>query len=275
MSACDGTTIEAKDELFAFAESGGQLLAQVEADDECAREHPLLVHLTRWLVQSEAVHRVNLQDGTASGLLAHLSEAWCWTTDRSGMCNEFRAALGTPGSSIDLGRLVDAEVAALILGASLAQPPHAYTRMLLAFLRERNWLPLATQVPLWHRSNTIYTFVDLLVYDAAQKQLVLVELKTGFDHAYDTPISNAEREMDVFVDSHHMRHQQQLCWMQVVLEAEFASLLPKEQQQQPLRGCIVRVSNAVGVREPDWSDDAVRDYFSQIYIRNDAAYASN
>lgn len=266
-------TVEEKSQLSAFATSGAELLARVEVSDEYAREHPLLVRLGRWLAQSEEMHRLNLQDGTASGLLAHLRDTWGWTATRNEVGAEFRAALGAPGSTADLGRMVDAEVAALLAGASLLQSPHPYTCMLLELLRARNWLPLATQVPLWHRSNTIYTFADLLAYDATNKHLVLIELKTGFDHAYDTPVSNLHREIDVFVDTHRMRHQQQLCWMHVVLAAELG--LSQTAEPPPLLGCIVRVSSVAGAREPDWCNEAVRQLFAQLYICDDPAYAND
>jgi hypothetical protein len=254
-------------ELYAFAASGSRLLIQVDSDAECAREHPVLAQLSRWLVQNEDAHRLNLQDGTASGLLAHLSETWGWTTTCGDIGREFRAALGAPGSSVDLGRMVDAELTALLLGVVLQQAPHPYTCMLLEFLRARRWLPLASQVPLWHRSNTIYTFADLLAYDIDKKQLVLIELKTGFDHAYDAPISDLHREIDVFVDTHRTRHQQQLCWMHVVLAHELGI------DESALCSCIVRVSSAAGAREPDWSDETVRQFFADVYINSDPAYA--
>lgn len=264
MSAASDSEIA---ELCTFATSGSQLLVRVDSDAEYARENPLLEQLSNWLVQSERAHRCNLQDGTGSGLLSHLSETWGWTTTHDEIGQEFRAARGAPGSSANLGRMVDAELTALLLGVELQQAPHQYTCMLLQFLRAHNLLPLASQVPLWHRSNTIYTFIDLLAYDVDNKQLVLVELKTGFDHAYDTPISNLHREIDVFVDTHRMRHQQQLCWMQTILEAELGL------DRSVLRGCIVRVSAAGGVREPDWSDEAVHQFFKDVYINRDLAYA--
>ena len=124
-------------ELYAFAASGSRLLIQVDSDAECEREHPLLAQLSHWLAQNEDVHLLNLQDGTASGLMAHLSETWGWTTTCGEIGREFRAALGAPGSSVDLGRMVDAEVTALLLGVALQQAPHPYTCMLLEFLRAR------------------------------------------------------------------------------------------------------------------------------------------
>lgn len=269
MSAASASSNSEAVNLFSFAASGSQLLVQVDSDVECAREHPLLARLSRWLVQNEDAHRRNLQDGTASGLLAHLSETWGWTTAHDQVGREFRAALGAAGSSADLGRMVDAELTALLLGVVLQQAPHPYTCMLLEFLRARNWLPIASQVPLWHRSNTIYTFADLLAYDVDKKQLVLIELKTGFDHAYDAPISDLHREIDVFVDTHRMRHQQQLCWMHVVLGTEL------DVDLSTLRGCIVRVSSAAGVREPDWSDETVHQFFTEVYISSDPAYTTS
>jgi hypothetical protein len=267
MSAASASGSEAAN-LFSFAASGSRLLVQVESDAKCAREHSLLARLSGWLVQNEDAHRRNLQDGTACGLLAHLGETWGWTTAHDQVGCEFRAALGATGSSADLGRMVDAELTALLLGVVLQQAPHRYTCMLLEFLRARNWLPIASQVPLWHRSNTIYTFADLLAYDVDKKQLVLIELKTGFDHAYDVPISDLHREIDVFVDTHRTRHQQQLCWMHVVLGIEL------DIDQAALRGCIVRVSNAAGAREPDWSDETVLQFFTEVYISSDPAYAN-
>lgn len=265
-----------RSELFNFAASGARLLAQTQTSEECAKRHPLLVQLAHWLSLREDIHRLNLQDGTGSGLLAHLRDAWGWTTRPFEIGAEFRASLGLAGSSLNIGCAVDAEIGALILSAPLLQPPHQYTCMLLEFLRERNWLPLASQIPLWNRSNTIYTFIDLLVYDIAAQQLILIELKTGFDHAYETPIcADANSGSEVFVDTHRMRHQQQLCWMQAILEADLAPLLPASDELPAVRGCIVRVSAAGGVREPDWSNDEIRAYFAQIYVRDDPAYTAN
>lgn len=264
-----------RSELFSFAASGTRLLAQTQASDECAKRHPLLVQLAHWLSLREDIHRLNLQDGTGSGLLAHLSDAWGWATSPFEIGAEFRASRGPAGSSLNIGSAVDAEIGALILSAPLLRPPHQYTCMLLEFLRERNWLPLASQIPLWNRSNTIYTFIDLLAYDIAAQQLILIELKTGFDHAYETPICAEQSDSDVFVDTHRMRHQQQLCWMQAILEADLAPLLPASDESVPVRGCIVRVSAAGGVREPDWSNDEIRTYFTQIYVHDDPAYAAD
>lgn len=269
-----GAALAARQQLFDFAAAGGRLLAEAENNNEVASEHPLLVPLARWLRQAETAHAANLQDGTASGLLAHLSDTWSWTTNRLAFGTEFRATLGQiSGSSVEIGQTVDAELGALTLGAKLTET-HVYTCLLLRFLRERNWLPLTTQVPLWHRSNAIYTFIDLLAYDPAAKQLVLVELKTGFDYGYDTPLCDLHRECDVFVDTPRLRHQQQLCWMQVVLQAELAPIFASLADTTPLRACIVRVSNAAGAREPDWSEQSICDYFTHMYITNDPAYTT-
>jgi hypothetical protein len=229
---------------------------------EFMQEHSALAQLYRWLDGCEERHTTNMQDSTASGLLPHLRDAWAWNIDRVGA--EFRASLGVPGSCRELGQLIDAQITALLAGVELPQW-HDFTKMVVQFMCDRHWMPVAAQSPLWHRSNSVYTFIDVLAYDVVNKCIVLIELKTGFDHAYDTPIADTHREMDVFVDTHHMRHQQQLCWMLNVLAAD----LPPE---TALVACILRVSAVEGVRAPDWADAGIAAYFRQTYIDADSAY---
>jgi len=229
---------------------------------EFMQEHCALAHLYHWLNGCEERHTTNLQDSTASGLLPHLQDAWAWNTGRVG--TEFRASLGVPGSCRELGQLVDAQITALLCGADIPEW-HDYTTSVLQYMCDHHWIPVAAQSPLWHRSNTIYTFIDLLAYDIINKRIVLIELKTGFDHAYDTPIADGLCEGDVFVDTHHMRHQQQLCWMLNVLAAD----LPPETS---IVGCILRVSAAEGVRPADWADASITAYFHQTYIVEEPAY---
>lgn len=233
-----------------------------DANDKFFDEHPVLNELFQWLDRAEETHALNMGNGTGSGLMVHLRDAYCWHTGAP--TAEHRATLGKPGSCTNLGQLVDAQITALILGAEVADL-HRYTVRLLEFCERMQWLPIASQVPLWHKSLTTYTFVDMLVYDVANRCLVLIELKTGYDHGYDVPLAGAAFEGDLFVDSHRTRHQQQLCWMLTVLRAE----LPND---VPLLGCVVRVSDEVGVREPDWSEPALADYFERVYIRDDPAY---
>ena len=259
---------EQRGDCLEFATRGAALVALAESSVESAAAHPLLLDAMRWINESEAMHQVNMQDGTGGGLLEHLRLAWHWATTGAEFGSAYRASRGTPGSSTELGQMVDAEMTALIVGSKLVQPAHAYTVRLLEFLQQRNWVPLATQVPLWHRSNTIYTFVDLMAYDVVGKRLLLLELKTGFDHGYDTPIRNSDISTDdVFVDSLHTRHQQQLCWMHVVLEHEL-----KSSSGGKLASCILRVSEQAGVREPDWSNSELLAFFKYTYIETDAAY---
>lgn len=231
--------------------------------DKFISEHEPLRALCAWLDGAEQTHELNSQNRTGSGLLLHLSTAWQWHTGAPGA--EFRAQLGVPGSCTELGQLVDAELSALILGADIP-PPHLYTHLVLDAFRAHQWLPVAAQVPLWHRSKTTYTFIDVLAYDCVNDRLVLIELKTGYDHGYDVPIADQASDSDMFVDSHRTRHQQQLCWMLVVLRAE----LPPE---TPLVGCVLRVSESAGVREPEWAEPELCAFFEQVYIEDEPAYS--
>ncbi len=254
MSAFDAT---------AAAEFASRLTLLRETDEtKFFDENPALTSLNEWLDQCEETHRLNAQNATASGLLAHLRETWSWHTGV--VSREFRASLGVPGSCTELGQLIDAQLTALILAAPVPELHH-FTVKLLEFMAKMQWLPVSSQVPLWHRNQTTYTFVDVLAYDTVNKCIVLLEIKTGYDHGYETPIGAPADDDDLFVDSHRTRHQQQLCWMLVVLRAE----LPPD---VPVIGCVLRVSDRAGVREPDWSDAAVSGFFESVYISKDPAY---
>jgi hypothetical protein len=96
--------------------------------------------------------------------------------------------------------------------------------------------------------------------------VLVLEIKTGFDCNYDEPLTENHLEFDVFVDTHRTRHQQQLCWMMVVLREEFGST------GVDVGGCVLCVSDAQGVRDPEWSDESIEAYFKDTYITNDRAY---
>lgn len=269
MSSDSETEESLSDTLLAFVATNAEWREKMAQKDAATvafyEQHPALAVLQTWLDGASALHKENLLDHCASGLLRHLAEAWSWAVDVDQISDSYWANCGVAGSSRKEGQLVDTQLQSLLINADSVPNAHRFTAMLLTFMCERNWIPIAAQVPLWHRGNAIYTFIDMILYDIDAKRIVLLEIKTGFDHNYTEPLAEMHAQTDVFVDTHDMRHQQQLCWMLTILRAE----LPPD---TPLVGCVVRVSDADGVREPEWSCAVVEQFFRETYVTRDRAY---
>jgi hypothetical protein len=57
---------------------------------------------------------------------------------------------------------------------------HKWTKAILNTLRSMRWVPLKAEAPVLVRDWCLRTRVDLLVYDAKNKRVMVVEIKTGY-----------------------------------------------------------------------------------------------
>lgn len=168
-------------------------------------------------------------------------------------------------SNCELGKRVERELALTIGGGVLPKGAHRMTRALHAFLAKRRWTLLATQVPLHDSAVALHTRADFLARDEESGALVLIELKTGYDAGYASPLAPPEHlgtaapaieRLFKRRDSHAARHQLQLAWMDWQLRSAYA--VPPA----ALFSCVLRVTNRRGadVRAPErlapWAERA-------------------
>lgn len=104
------------------------------------------------------------------------------------------------------------------------------TLSLLAHLRERKWVPIATQVPIYSEDlGGFATAIDLLCTDkATRSQLILVEVKSTrlrgrpelLDECYRTSVGKATGPLRGLPLSRYAQHQLQLWCMWYAVERE-------------------------------------------------------
>ncbi len=84
------------------------------------------------------------------------------------------------------GSKVDAQVSRIVNSgaAALKKITHCYTltRLVFAALKAKNLEPVMAQRVVLSEARRIATAADILCYDTEKHRLVVVELKTGFDH---------------------------------------------------------------------------------------------
>lgn len=147
-------------------------------------------------------------------------------------------------SSVELGKQVEAELAATITGTPVVEKPHRVTQWLQEYCAERHWRLLDSQVLLVDPVSGVRTWIDFLAYDEQKRMYVLIELKTGYDRGYRAPLVN-ERPKLVLIDkpdSYETRHILQLTWMDWALE----NLVGIRRSQ--FYSCIVRATNNRNLR---------------------------
>ena len=188
------------------------------------------------------------------GLTSYLSDLLGWKRrwHAAFMEHKERDEMGESGastvfhSSIKIGRLVDEQLEQLSQCKPVADV-HPYAKWFIQYLYTRSWVMCGAQVPLWDDSDTagVSTRADAIVYDLAQRRFLLLELKTGYDNDY-TRLLHEREPGDRFDDSYYWCHQHQLGWM-------LHKLLPRlisADSNTPPTGVVLRISDAVGVRQP-------------------------
>lgn len=149
---------------------------------------------------------------------------------------------GYTSSSSDIGALVHKQLEDAARGQVVVQP-HSFTVAIGDFLRARQWYVIAAEVPLVVPHLKMFTRIDLMLFDLRANEVILAELKTGYDTGYRARLVSQRAHLglppkDVF-DSHHARTHLQLAWMYWAFNSKFA--VPK------LRSIVLLV-NSRGVR---------------------------
>lgn len=92
----------------------------------------------------------------------------------------------TADRAMKLGRFISNQVMAYMkwYHSKAPHPPkpalHAWTKAILNTLRTMRWVPLQAEAPVLVRDWCLRTRVDLLVYDAKNRRVMVVEIKTGY-----------------------------------------------------------------------------------------------
>lgn len=146
-------------------------------------------------------------------------------------------------SSIELGKQVEQELAATITKTEGSEQ-HRVTKWVLEYCKDNQWTLLDSQIELIDPVSNVRTWIDFLAYDEKKRKYVLIELKTGYDRGYRSPLVN-ERPKLVLIDkpdSYETRHVLQLTWMDWALE----NLVGIRRSQ--FYSCIVRATNNRNLR---------------------------
>jgi hypothetical protein len=200
--------------------------------------------------QSDADARMARLHGAPRGLLGHIKQTHGWyNNDAKFDPKTLDEDEGESKSNVELGKRVDTELAlAFVSRASTAAADAAfrasldsYTIKVIMFFATQRWLPCAFQTPLWSADGQVRTWVDMIVYDLANKYFVLIELKTGYlDHTFHGVLKKAS-PIEFFDRTPHNMCHLQLGWMFHVLMhgAETAKPLPG-----PFKPALLRVNQA-------------------------------
>ncbi len=129
------------------------------------------------------------------------------------------------------GIVVDEQIAEFVrTGTIKAGTADPCALSLLAYLRDKKWLPIATQVPVYSEHlGGFATAIDLLCTDAATRtELIMVEVKSTrlrgrpelLDQCYRTSVGTATGTLRGLPLSRYTQHQLQLWCMRYAVERE-------------------------------------------------------
>lgn len=237
-------------EAFAF---GRQPLFDVELLDE-----KVCVEFRKY---ADAVRKASAQRKSHAvwcGVHKHLADVCGWPDAETG---------DAPSGNWDKrkGRLVHAEVARAATDVRWKPTDmhlHRVSRMVIRHLAHREWEMLDADVPIWSFDKRhVCTEADLICLDRTGKRIILIELKTGYDQAYDKRLSECVIEQadgEQIGDTKRTRTQMQLGWMVHHLRAR----LPADVQ---VDGVVLRASLGAGVRELEWLDERIERHFANAY----------
>ena len=249
-------------ELLGYLEREAALLAYDEQHKKTRSWHGLLRHLEiicRW---TNGTHE---EDPSSESMKLHTQEAK-HRRDR----RHYRAR-----STKSLGERVDEEIGKIVNGTRLhANKTYRYTKWLLMYLYERQWMPLSSQLPLWLDDNTVRTSIDIVCFDISRRVFLIVELKTGyafnyfFERARPALFVETEKVFEstmvspndpsAVLQTSYSQHQMQLGWMQWRLEKELVGVAPVD-------GYVVRVNSRNGVSAPFVLEEFAKEFFRTIY----------
>ena len=209
------------------------------------RKHPLLRKWQKWYDKLIAADTVNYrQHGHCEGAHAAIERMMNWRAQDTSVL-EFTK---TPCSSMQTGSRVDDEITQLSANnAAYASKLHKFTKWLATSFTQRQWMPLACQVPLWFRrseqAKPVRTWADLIAFDLVNERYVLVEIKTGYAENYDLERSDPfDIHSQYCARTARNEHQMQLGLMHFAIR--------QTGFQMPLFSVVVCVNNQECVREP-------------------------
>lgn len=208
-----------------------------------------------WLTAQRKQDEKNyLAHGHTRGLLHHIRTVQGWHNDADDDENGLRLLeSGRSHSSCEIGSTVDRELQLLMTEDVVV---HRYTRWLVIYFCQRQWVPCAFQTPIW--ADGVRTYADIIVYDTRRARFLLIELKTGYDNNYDT-VLRERSAYDYFTKTLRTMCHLQLGWMYFELD--------RAAHPWPLDACVLRVSSARGVRRPEPLMDAVLAYYRMEYAK--------
>ena len=158
-----------------------------------------------------------------------------------------------------------------------------FAEAIFCALRKENILIVAVQVPVYDVTQRVISFVDAIGFDARRGVVVVLEIKTGYDYAYQY----AERKMLPLLEhvpcSLRNMHQLQLAWyfnqcsrsygLQGSIHSRDAMLLRVNAKNTRVKPIIAKDSSLV-TKTRDWYNLAKWTEKSMPHIRATLAKAS-
>lgn len=193
-----------------------------------------------WCKKQEAYDmRMYRCHGRTNGLLRHIYAAHNWPKN---VC-ESLAEEYDPSyirSTKEEGICTETQLLKIYDGTLGDEQPLVYTDSLVCDFFDRQWLPVAFQLPLWY--DGIRTWADMIVYDIKKRVFVLIELKTGYaSQVYDKLLASPN-ECDFLPKTRRVLCHLQLGWMYFVLGMS---------SQRVDDAYVVRVGADVGANAPE------------------------
>jgi hypothetical protein len=194
--------------------------SDVPARLRCA--YHLLHHVRARLIRNRPYRGFVIEDPRATGArerelrldgLTKELQALFYPSSRS------KSTGGARTGGASRGNQVDAEIARLVNEGTPPAAPNEYTAKTLQHLRDHGLQPFAAQFIVFDEHVRLATALDILCVDLAcndyAKNIVNVQLKTGFDRNYDAASGVfrspfvADSPLTRMVDSHRNKHQLQ------------------------------------------------------------------
>lgn len=99
--------------------------------------------------------------------------------------------------------------------------PDPCTIRILETLRLKGWIPLGSELPIWDSTMNIATAIDLVAMDIHEQELIVIELKTGYENEEYMEIDGDPLMLypcDSLRDCPDNRHQMQLMTTLLILK---------------------------------------------------------
>lgn len=96
------------------------------------------------------------------------------------------------------------------------------TIRIIRLLNHKRWIPFSSEFAIYDEDSKVATAIDILVFDIRKNEMIMLELKTGYETEEYGELEEDERmDMINIKNSPRNRHSLQLLWMVLILKKKY------------------------------------------------------